>query len=64
MTVTKGKGSTRRVRISRLNGRRLPDGARITVTVSMKARLTTKKIDRVRNGRRIEGRPRCAPVRC
>jgi hypothetical protein len=62
-TVTRGKGS-RRVRIKALNGKRLANGARITVTVSAPGRLTTTVTDRISRGRRIEGRPRCSPVGC
>ena len=40
-TVLRGRGSTRAVRVSRLNGRRLKNGARITVRASMTGRLTT-----------------------
>jgi hypothetical protein len=61
--TAKGKGS-RPVRIKALNGRRLRNGTRITVTVAMPGRLTTTVRDRVTRGRRSEGRPRCAPVSC
>ena len=60
---TKGKGA-RRVRITRLNGRRLAHGTKITITVSKPGRLTTTVTDRITRGRRIEGRPRCTPVGC
>jgi hypothetical protein len=62
-TVAKGKGS-RRVRITRLNGKRLRNGTAITITVSMPGRLTTTVTDRIARSRRVEGRPRCAPVGC
>jgi N-acetylneuraminic acid mutarotase len=62
-TITKGKGA-KRVRITRLNHKRLTNGTRITITVSKPARLTTTVVDRVSRGRRIEGRPRCTPVGC
>ena len=62
-TVTKGKGA-KRVRITRLNGRRLKNGTTITITVSLKGRLTTTVTDRISKARRVEGRPRCAPVGC
>ncbi|MDA0174671.1 choice-of-anchor D domain-containing protein [Solirubrobacter taibaiensis] len=62
-TVTKGRGS-RRVRVTRLNGKRLAHNAKITITVSMPNRLTTTVTDRISRGRRIEGRPRCTPVGC
>jgi hypothetical protein len=62
-TTTKGRGS-RRVRITRLDGRRLSHGSKITITVSKPGRLTTTVTDRISRGRRIEGRPRCAPVGC
>jgi hypothetical protein len=42
-----------------MSNRRLKNGTRITVTVSLPGRLTTTVIDRVRSGRRIEGRRRC-----
>ena len=35
--MTKGKGAKRRVRITRLNGRRLKNGTKITVTASLRA---------------------------
>lgn len=57
-TVTKGKGS-RRVRIKALDGRRLANGTRITITVTAPGRLTTTVRDRITRGRRVEGRPRC-----
>ena len=53
-----------RVRITRLNNKRLANGTRITITVSKAGRLTTTVTDRVSRGRRIEGRPRCTPVGC
>lgn len=62
-TSTKGRGA-RRVRIGRLNGRRLANGTKITVTVSRPGRLTTTVTDRITKSRRIEGRPRCSPVGC
>ena len=63
-TVTKGKGAKQRIRITRLNGRRLKNGTQITVTASLKGRLTTTVVDRVSKGRRVEGLPRCTPVTC
>ena len=60
---TKGKGA-KRVRIARLNGKRLANGTKITITVTKAGRLTTTVTDRVSRGRRIEGRPRCVPVGC
>ena len=62
-TVAKGRGS-KPVRITRLNGRRLANGAKITITVSMPGRLTTTVTDRIAKARRVEGRPRCTPVGC
>ncbi|MDA0136437.1 hypothetical protein [Solirubrobacter deserti] len=62
--MLKGRGTTRAVRVSRLNGRRLRNGTRITVTASMPGRLTTTVTDRVTRGRRVEGRPICKPVGC
>ena len=47
------------MRITRLSGRRLKAGTKITVTVSMPGRLTTTVVDRVRNGRRVAGRRHC-----
>ena len=61
--VAKGKGS-KPVRIKALNGKRLGNGTRITVTVSMPGRLTTTVTDRVAKSRRTEGRPRCTPIGC
>jgi hypothetical protein len=58
-TVVKGRGS-RAVRIKGLNGRRLKNGTKITVTASLARRLTTTVVDRVSHGRRIEGRPVCS----
>jgi hypothetical protein len=52
------------VRITRLNGRRLVNGTKITITVSMPGRLTTTVTDRIAKGRRVEGRPSCTPVGC
>ncbi|MDA0139111.1 kelch repeat-containing protein [Solirubrobacter deserti] len=62
-TTTKGRGA-RRVRVSRLNGKRLANGTKITVTVSLPGRLTTTVTDSIARGRRVEGRPRCVPVGC
>ena len=62
-TVTKGRGS-KRVRITRLNGRRLVNGTKITISVSKPGRLTTTVIDRIAKARRVEGRPSCTPVTC
>ena len=57
-TVAKGRGA-KAVLISGLKGRRLANGTRVTVTVSMPGRLTTTVYDSIARGRRSEGRPRC-----
>ena len=63
-SILRGRGSTRVVRVNRLNGRRLKNGTKITVTASLNGRLTTTVIDRVKRARRVEGRPVCKPVGC
>ena len=63
-SILRGRGSTRVVRVNRLNGRRLKNGTKITVTASLNGRLTTTVVDRVRRARRVEGRPVCKPVGC
>ncbi|MDA0174672.1 choice-of-anchor D domain-containing protein [Solirubrobacter taibaiensis] len=62
-TVTRGKGA-KRVRITRLTGKRLANGTKITITASMPGRLTATVTDTVTRRRRIEGRPQCTPVAC
>ena len=62
-SILRGRGSTRVVRVNRLNGRRLKNGTKITVTASLNGRLTTTVIDRVKRARRVEGRPVCKPRR-
>jgi hypothetical protein len=56
--VLRGRGT--RVRVKRLNNRKLTNGARITVTATLAGRLTTTVVDRIAKGRRIEGRPTCS----
>ena len=51
--------SSKPVRISRLNGKRLKNGARITVSVSLKGRLTARVVDRIRGNRRHKGSRQC-----
>ncbi|MDA0169793.1 hypothetical protein OJ998_11915 [Solirubrobacter taibaiensis] len=63
-SILRGRGSTRVVRVNRLNGRRLKNGTKITTTVTLNNRLTTTVVDRVRRARRVEGRPVCKPVGC
>ena len=58
-TVTKGRGA-KQVRIAGLRNRRLSNGTRITVTITLKGRLTTRFIDQIKGNRRHKGGARCS----
>jgi N-acetylneuraminic acid mutarotase len=62
-TIATGRGA-KPVVIKGLKNRRLINGTRITVTVTLPGRLTTTVHDKIARARRTEGRPRCTPVAC
>jgi hypothetical protein len=57
-TVASGRGS-KGVRIKNLSHRRLSNGTKITISVSVRGRLTTRLVDEVRNRRRKQGARHC-----